>query len=59
MKIHAAKRVIVESAAVESALVASLRKNLPDASFEIVDKISDTRHRDPEILEVVDFGGNF
>ncbi len=59
MKIHAPKRVIVESATVESALVASLRKNLPEASFEVVDRISDTRCRDPKILEVVDFRGKF
>ncbi len=59
MKIRAPKRVIVESATVEGALVASLRKNLPGASFEVVDRISDTRCRNPEILEVVDFRGKF
>jgi spore photoproduct lyase len=59
MKIPAPKRVIVESATAESAMVASLRKNLPEASFEIVDRISDMTSRDPEILEVVDFRGKF
>jgi spore photoproduct lyase len=59
MKIPAPKRVIVESATADSPMVASLRKNLPQASFEIVDGISNTRCCDPAILEVVNFRGKF
>ena len=59
MRIRAPKRVIVESAVAEGALVATLRKNLPNASFEIVDKISDMNCHDPEILEVAGFRGKF
>ncbi len=59
MKIPAPKRVIVESSIAEGAMVASLKKNLPEAHFEIVDRISDMTRRDPEILEVVDFRGKF
>jgi spore photoproduct lyase len=59
MKMRAPKRVIVESATAESALVVALRRNLPSASFEVVDKISDAWHRNPDILEVVDFQGKF
>ena len=55
----APKRVIVESSIAEGALVASLRKNLPRSSFEIVDRISESSHRDHDILEVVDFKGRF
>jgi len=58
-RIHAPKRVIVESSVAESTLAASLHKNLPRASFEIVDRISENSHRDPDILEVVDFKGRF
>ena len=57
MRIHAPERVIVESAVAEGALVATLRKNLPRASFEIVDRICDADSRDPKILEVVRFRG--
>jgi spore photoproduct lyase len=59
MRIRAPKRVIVESTVAEGALAASLRKNLPGASFEIVDRISDTNCHDPEILEVAGFRGKF
>jgi len=59
MKTRAPKRVIVESATAEGALVASLRRNLPGASFEVIDKIPDTGRRNPDILEVVDFQGKF
>jgi spore photoproduct lyase len=58
-RIHAPKKVIVESSIAEGALVASLRKNLPRASLEIVNKISESSRRDPNILEVVDFKGRF
>jgi spore photoproduct lyase len=57
MKPPVPERVIVESAVAEGALAATLRKNLPSASFEIVDRISDAKTRDPKILEVVRFRG--
>ncbi len=64
MKIHPPERVIVESAVADGSLVATLRKNLPHASFEIVDRISDADCRDTEglavnskVLEVVRFRG--
>ena len=50
---------MVESAVADSVLADSLRKNLPGANFEIVDRIPDAGCRDPEILEVVDFRGRF
>jgi spore photoproduct lyase len=49
----------VESAIADGALVATLRKNLPGASFETVERVADTVCFDPEILEVVDFRGRF
>jgi spore photoproduct lyase len=57
MKTTAPERVIVESAVADSALVATLRKNLPSAYFEIVDRISEAKTCDPRILEVVRFRG--
>jgi spore photoproduct lyase len=57
MKPKAPERVIIESAVSDGALAANLRKNLPSASFEIVDKISDAKTRDPKVLEVVRFRG--
>src|SRR5208337_624569 len=59
MKIRAPDRIIVESAVAKGALVATLGKNLPGASFEIVDKIPDADRRDPGIVEVVAFRGKF
>jgi spore photoproduct lyase len=59
MKIRAPERVIVESAVAKGALVAALVKNLPGASFEIVDKIPDTDCHDPGLVEVVEFRGKF
>jgi spore photoproduct lyase len=59
MKISGPKKVIMEAAVADSVLAASLRKNLPGASFRIVDRVSDAVCRDPEVLEVVDFRGRF
>ncbi len=59
MKIHAPKRVIIESAVAQGDLAASLRENLPDACFEIVERISDTDCCRPGILEVIEFRGKF
>jgi spore photoproduct lyase len=53
------KRVLIESAVAESDFVISLRKNLPEAAFEIVDRVSETDCQDPDILEVVRFQGRF
>jgi spore photoproduct lyase len=53
------KRVIVESSVAQGQLVALLRKNLPGATFEIVDEICENRLHDPDILEVADFKGKF
>jgi spore photoproduct lyase len=57
MKLPVPERVIVESAVAEGALAATLRKNLPSASFEIVDAIPDANTCDPKVLEVVRFRG--
>jgi spore photoproduct lyase len=59
MKIRAPRRVILESAVAQSALAASLRKNLPGASFEIVERLPEAGERSPDVLEVVDFRGKF
>jgi spore photoproduct lyase len=59
MKIRAPRRVILESAVAQSALSASLRKNLPTASFEIVERLPEAGERSPDVLEVVDFRGKF
>ncbi len=59
MKIRAPKKIIVESAVAKSALSASLRKNLPGASFEIVERVSDSVDRSPDVVEVVNFRGKF
>ncbi len=58
-KIQAPRKVTVESSVAKGELVATLRKNLPGASFETVDRISDAACCDPDILEVVDFRGRF
>jgi len=57
MKRYAPERVVVESEVAEGPLVAALRKNLPSAFFEIVDRIPDGDCRDPKVLEVVRFRG--
>ncbi len=57
MKIHRPERVIIESAVADGALVATLRKNLPLASFEIVDRIADVDCPDAEGGEVNPRGG--
>lgn len=53
------QKVMIESEISDSSLVASLRQNLPGASFEIVQTISDTGARGPDTLEVVKFRGRF
>lgn len=59
MHTRAPKRVLVESDVADSPLVASLRRNLPAAAFEIVGRVSETERLDPDILEVVLFRGRF
>jgi spore photoproduct lyase len=59
MRIGAPKRVLVESEVADGELVLALRKNLPEAAFEIVDRVSETDCRDPDVLEVVRFQGRF
>lgn len=53
------KKVIVESDVSRSGLADSLRRNLPAAVFETVDRVSDEPCRDPDVLEVVRFRGRF
>ena len=59
MKTRPPKKVILESAVANSVVSASLRKNLPGASFEIVERVSDCSSRSPDVLEVVNFRGKF
>jgi spore photoproduct lyase len=59
MRIRAPRRVLVESEAADGELVRALRKNLPGAVFDIVDRVSETGCRDPDVLEVVRFQGRF
>jgi spore photoproduct lyase len=59
MHIRSPKRVLIEREVAESGLVSSLRKNLPEAVFEIVDRVSENGCQDPDILEVVRFQGRF
>lgn len=59
MKIRAPKRIVFESAVAGSALAATLRKNLPGASFEIVERVSDCGLSSADVLEVVNFRGKF
>jgi len=57
MRVWAPKRVLVEAEVAEGDLVRSLRENLPGAVFEIVDRVSESDCRDPDVLEVVRFQG--
>ncbi len=59
MKIRPPRKVVLESAVAKSPLSETLRKNLPAASFEIVDRVRDVSARSPDLLEVVDFHGRF
>ncbi|MFZ2444982.1 MAG: spore photoproduct lyase family protein [Syntrophobacteraceae bacterium] len=59
MRIRPPGRVIVESDVANGDLVATLRKNLPAARFEVVERVSDSAVRDPDVLEVVRFRGRF
>lgn len=59
MHIRAPEKVMVESAVADGALVSTLRKNLPAARFEIVERVSETARADPNVLEVVHFRGKF
>ncbi|MGC9194269.1 MAG: SPL family radical SAM protein [Syntrophobacteraceae bacterium] len=59
MKLRAPKKIIAESAVAQSALLETLRKNLPDASLQIVDRIGDSSGPCPDVVEVVDFRGKF
>ena len=59
MKILAPRRVIFEEAVASGELWANLRKSLPAASFEIVERVSEGGLRRPDVLEVVNFRGKF
>ncbi len=59
MKIRPPKKVLLESAVADGALAASLRKNLPGASFEVLERLKDASRRSSDVLEVVDFRGKF
>jgi spore photoproduct lyase len=50
-------RVLVESEVAGAPLVATLRRNLPDARFEIVDRLEEGASHSPNTLEVVAFRG--
>jgi spore photoproduct lyase len=58
-RVHAPRKVLVESSVAEGILTTSLRINLPRSSFEIVDRVHESSHHDPDVLEVVDFKGRF
>lgn len=57
MQIRIPKLVVVEKDVAEGPLVATLRKNLPAANFQVVDGISEQGRHDPDRLEVVRFRG--
>lgn len=49
----------VEAAVAEAPLMADLRSRLPEARIEVVERMPEARRRDPEVLEVVSFKGQF
>jgi spore photoproduct lyase len=51
--------VRMEAAVASSFVAEQLRKNLPDAVFEVVEKIPDGSPLDPHLLEVVSYRGRF
>lgn len=53
------EKVLVESTVADSPLVSSLRKNLPTAKFEVVERVSEMACAAPNVLEVVHFRGKF
>lgn len=53
------RRIIIEHEVAASPMVASLRRRLPHAAFEVVERLSDKRLQEPEVLEVVSFRGRF
>jgi spore photoproduct lyase len=59
MKLRAPRKIIAEAAVSQSSLLDTLCKNLPDASLQIVDRISDIGAGSADLLEVVDFRGKF
>jgi spore photoproduct lyase len=50
-------KVLVEAEVAESSLVATLRRNLPNTCFEIVDRLPEGTSYSPDTLEVVAFRG--
>ncbi|GKT08134.1 radical SAM protein [Desulforhabdus sp. TSK] len=59
MIVHPPKKVLIEAEVANSPLVKNLRERLPSAGFEIVERVSDRREADPEVLEIVAFRGRF
>jgi spore photoproduct lyase len=59
MLVRPPRTVLVESDVADAPLVSALRENLPDARFDIVDRVSEAGSCDPQTLEVVRFRGRF
>lgn len=59
MQIKPPKKILIESAVADGPLVAALRSRLPSVDFETVERVSETKQGDPDVLEVVAFKGRF
>ena len=59
MKTNPPKVVVVEREVERSSVVLALRRNLPHARFDVVDRVSDVEPSGQDLLEVVSFRGRF
>lgn len=53
------KKIMVEASVRDGALVSALRRNLPDAAFQVWDKVPQTTEFDPDRVEVIQYRGRF
>jgi len=59
MRITPPAKIIVETEVAASPIVTTLRNRLPSSEFRVVERVSESRVYDPEVLEVVAFRGRF
>jgi spore photoproduct lyase len=59
MRIPRPSIVRIEEAVASGCIANQLRKNLPEAAFQVVDRIPDGTLFDPRLLEVVEYRGRF
>ena len=52
-------KIIIEEDVEASPIVVSLKHHLPDAAFEVVERLPESRVPEPDVLEVVSFRGRF